>query len=122
MKPKRPNFRPKISTGRHTVTKSKYKPPNKELYGEDWEQISDYVRRRDNYTCQIGKISGKRRCSVYAPPPFHHLLHAHHVIPLPKGTNHPSNLVTLCQDCHGFIHNKNLGKITDKQKKFVRGY
>ena len=121
MKPKRPNFRPSISTGRHSFIKSKTKPVNKEVYGEDWEQLSEYVRKRDNYTCQIAKISTKRKCNVYAPPPFSRLLHAHHIVPLPKGSNHPSNLITLCLDCHGFIHNKYLGKITDKQKKYVRG-
>lgn len=119
MKPRRPNFRPKISTGRYTVTKSKPKQINKELYGEDWEQISDYVRKRDNYTCQIAKISTKFRCGVQAPPPFHHLLQTHHILPLPKGSNHPTNLICLCVDCHGKLHNKNLGKITDKQRKYV---
>ena len=122
MKPKRPNFRPSISTGRHTITKSKYKPVNKDLYGENWEEVSDYVRKRDNYTCQIAKLTTKRKCGIKLPPPFHRMLHAHHIIPLPKGSNHPSNLISLCNECHGWIHNKNLGKITDKQRRAVRGY
>jgi len=116
----RPNFRPKMTTGR-AFAKSKPKRnqnPRKEDYGEDWEKLSEYVRRRDNYTCRMGDLTN-HRCNNRFPPPFHNLLHAHHIIPLPKGPNHPKNLITLCKDCHGKIHGKNLGKITDKQKKLT---
>ena len=117
--PKRPNYRPKINKGGNPFFTKKKSNPNKELYGENWQELSDYVRRRDNYTCQIAKIKYDQRCGIRLPPPFHNLLHAHHIIPLPQGINHPSNLITLCVDCHGKLHGKRLGKITDKQRRAV---
>jgi 5-methylcytosine-specific restriction endonuclease McrA len=116
----RPNFRPNFKRGRSFAKgQSKRKNVEKELYGEKWEELSYYIRKRDNWTCRISEIANKR-CNNYFPPPFHNLLHAHHIIPLPKGTNHPSNLITLCKDCHGWIHGKNLGTITRKQKSATR--
>lgn len=112
----RPNFRPKFVKGRQLATKSKRVTVTNELYGEDWDKRSAYVKRRDNYTCQISKIANKT-CKGYYPPPFTKLLHVHHIVPLPKGSNHPNNLITLCRECHGWIHNKYLGQITDKQKR-----
>lgn len=115
----RPSFRPKINNGR--FQKKKFKPVPKELYGDNWEELSDYVRKRDNYTCQGQKL-GLKRCGSYLPPPFSWLLHCHHIVPLPKGSNHPSNLISLCRECHGLIHNKSLGTITDKQKRAARKF
>ena len=48
-------------------------------YGENWKELSEACRRRDNYKC--------RRCGR----DFSHnklALHAHHVIPLSKGGNY----------------------------------
>jgi 5-methylcytosine-specific restriction endonuclease McrA len=117
--PRRPNYRPKINKG-NLINNKKQTHPDKALYGEDWETLSAYVRKRDNYTCQIAKISSGKRCSNYFPPPFSRLLHAHHIIPLPRGTNNPTNLITLCIDCHGDLHGKYLGKISKKQKAVFR--
>lgn len=116
--PKRPNFRPKINTGRkNPFTVNKQRHPDKGWYGENWDELSTYVKQRDNYTCQVQKIRPDIRCGVRLPPPFSKLLHAHHIIPLPKGANHPSNLITLCNECHGKVHGKYLGKISDKQRR-----
>lgn len=115
----RPGFRPKINNGK--FTKKKFKPVPKELYGSNWVELSEYVRRRDNYTCQ-GRKLGINNCSVRLPPPFSHLLHAHHIIPLPRGPNHPKNLITLCVSCHGKLHGKNLGTVTNKQKMAARKF
>ena len=116
----RPNFRPKMITGRgFAKAKPKRKNPIPAEYGDNWEELSYYVRKRDNWQCQIHKISNKR-CSGYYPPPFHGLLQAHHIIPLPKGPNHPKNLISLCRECHGELHGKNLGKISQKQKGVSR--
>ena len=91
-------------------------------YGDDWEVISAYVRKRDGYRCQIHKLVPSRRCNGYYPPPFQHLLHAHHLIPRAKGgPDHPRNLLTICTDCHSFLHNRQIGRpITDKQKRAAR--
>jgi 5-methylcytosine-specific restriction endonuclease McrA len=116
--PKRPNYRPRIKKGGNPFTVNKKQPP-KELYGDNWEALSAYVRQRDNYTCQMHVLRPDIRCGIRLPPPFSNLLHAHHIVPLPKGSNHPTNLISLCRDCHSKIHGgKNLGKaITEKQKR-----
>lgn len=61
-------------------------------YGENWKNISAFIKKRDDYTCTT---CGKKfpACSPY--------LHVHHIIPLSKGgTNEASNLTTLCYQCH----------------------
>ena len=53
-----------------------------------WKRISKSIRKRDNFTCRICNISGKR-------------LNIHHIIPkLMGGDESDSNLITLCIDCH----------------------
>lgn len=102
----RPNFRKVLK---------RHRPPESSMYGVDWDLVSDFVRRRDGYRCMVHRISNFRCDGVY-PPPFQHLLHAHHIVPLPRGSNHPTNLISLCKECHGKIHGKNLGSITNSQK------
>ena len=120
--PKRPNYRPSIKKGGNPFKVNAKKNPDKSLYGENWELLSEYVRKRDNYMCRVSVIRPDLRCGVRLPPPFSRLLHAHHIVPLPKGSNHPTNLITLCVECHGKIHNKYLGKITEKQRKASRNH
>mgnify|MGYP002072821447 CR=1 FL=1 len=115
----RPNFRPKFKKGRQLTKSSSKKLPTKAMYGENWEELSQYVKKRDNYTCQAEKL-GLSKCRVRFAPPFSNLLHAHHIIPLPKGPNHPKNIITLCVSCHSKIHNRYLGSYTDKQKKAAK--
>jgi len=51
---------------------------------------------------RISNQSGKNLCQVCNEP---HILQTHHIlgrdIPNP---NHPSNLVDICANCHGYIH------------------
>lgn len=55
--------------------------------GWEWGKVGDAVHARDR-AC--------RRCGSAQD------LEVHHVIPLAEaGTNHLSNLVLLCSDCHG---------------------
>lgn len=117
---KRPNHRPAVRFGKFLPTKQK--KPTSEMYGENWEELSSYVRKRDNYSCRIAVLDSSQRCSNRFPPPFHNLLHAHHIVPLPKGSNHPSNLISLCVECHGKLHKKYLGKVSEKQKRAARKY
>lgn len=69
-------------------------------YGENWKELSEACRRRDNYKC--------RRCGR----DFSHnklALHAHHIIPLSKGgRNCLANLISLCEDCHSKEHHKKI--------------
>lgn len=99
--------------------KRRQRQPEASMYGTDWDILSDFVKKRDDYTCMAHKI-GMPRCGLRFPPPFSNLLHAHHIVPLPRGVNHPTNLITLCKDCHGRHHGKNLGTISDKQKMAAR--
>ena len=116
--PKRPSFRPKIG-GRPSINKKKVQ--KHEHYGSNWEELSEYVRKRDNYTCQVNKLTLKWKCSLKFPPPFHGLLHAHHIVERNRGgADHPSNLLTVCKECHGKLHGKNLGTISDKQRNIGR--
>lgn len=91
-------------------------------YGDGWEVISAYVRKRDGYRCQVAKLTaGRFTCTGYFPPPFQHLLHAHHIVERGRGgEDHPRNLLSLCVECHSKIHGKYLGRITDKQRRAAK--
>lgn len=118
MKPGRPSFRPHINNGSRVRLKpAKDYNARRDWYGDNWEQISASIRKRDDYRCQGNKLDIRLRCNARFPPPFHGVLHVHHIIELPRGTNHPTNLITLCRVCHGKIHGKNLGTISEKQRR-----
>lgn len=63
-------------------------------YGPGWKKYKDLIRKRDNYTCQ--------KCGIKEENTTFHL---HHIKPLKlfdsiELANHPSNLITLCPNCH----------------------
>lgn len=62
------------------------------LHGHDWFEIREQVLERDNRRCQnCGEESN---------------LVVHHIVPISnRGTNHTTNLVTLCRQCHRAAHN-----------------
>lgn len=73
-------------------------PERQRLYRTtEWKDLISAVWRRDAYHCQrcgTGKDWGKA-------------LHAHHVIPwadAPALRMEASNLITLCRDCHLWVH------------------
>lgn len=111
----RPSFRPSFSKG-FSKPKKKFEH-NKELYGDNWSDISTYVKKRDDYRCMAYKIGGPK-CNGRFPPPFSGLLHAHHIVSLSKGgANHPRNLICVCHTCHSAIHGRKIGSnITQKQR------
>ncbi|WP_321416739.1 RNA-guided endonuclease IscB [uncultured Methanomethylovorans sp.] len=58
--------------------------------------VKQYVLSRDNYTCQY--CSGKSKDNV---------LECHHIVfRKNKGTDTPTNLITLCKTCHQDLHAK----------------
>jgi 5-methylcytosine-specific restriction endonuclease McrA len=59
-----------------------------------WREIRQFVYERDGGLCQYcGKVVRLDEC------------HIHHVLELSEnGSNHPSNLKTLCKDCHKNRH------------------
>jgi hypothetical protein len=64
-------------------------------YGDDWEDLSKSVLKRDNHNCQ--------RCQEERGP-----LQAHHINPRSQGGKDTlSNLITLCRPCHAVQHPDN---------------
>lgn len=61
---------------------------------ELWHPLRQFVYQRDGGKCQYcGKPVELTDC------------HCHHTLELSEGgTNHPSNLKTLCRDCHKTRH------------------
>jgi predicted HNH restriction endonuclease len=61
-------------------------------YPDNWNDIAEAIRKRDNNQCQSCG-NGERQ------------LHVHHIVPLGAGgSNARSNLLTLCEECHGKVH------------------
>lgn len=87
-----------------------------EMYG--FENAKQYVRERDNYTCQIckEKLTDKR----------HVIIEVHHIIPRSKGgSNKPDNMISLCHCCHKKVHeNNNDNKLFRelRQRKIINTY
>lgn len=81
---------------------------------DEWQARRTAVFERDNYTCQgCGKSShdfsdsesdgGPRGCGQSGEEAEQ--LHCHHICPLGAGgSNARSNLITLCDECHGRVH------------------
>ena len=61
-------------------------------YGDNWFELAEEVRKRDNRTCKkCGKNPAKQ---------------VHHIIPLRNGgENKVENLITLCKRCHNIADN-----------------
>lgn len=75
-------------------------PERQRLYKQGrWVEIVKHIYRRDRYTCQ--------RCN--SPGKGARKLHAHHI---KSWADHPdlrfdaSNLITLCRQCHEWVHSK----------------
>ena len=72
---------------------------------KDFYNVKSAVLNRDNYTCQICGEKDSR-------------LEVHHIQFRSKGgSNRMDNLVTLCSNCHGKIHNGEL-EFTKRVKSF----
>lgn len=86
----------------------KIKNPN--IQGEEYQQgemmdfwnIREYVLFRDNHKCH-----GKKGCT-------NKILNVHHIESRKTGGDSPSNLITLCKECHNDYH---LGKLKVKFSK-----
>lgn len=66
-------------------------------YPENWRTISSLVKERDGYTCRNCGASGTGEDGVE--------LHADHQTPRSvDGPDHPSNIRTLCRQCHEARH------------------
>lgn len=83
----------------HALKKGKYKLKNYEYQqGEKYKQesLKMYIRKRDNYTCQM--CGGKEG-----------VLECHHIIPRRLGgTDKPENQILLCKKCHKKVTNNEM--------------
>ena len=99
-----------IETGPFDIQKIK----NPEIEGKEYQNgpmkdffhVREYVIYRDGHKCQVCGASGNIPLEV------------HHIIPRPKGSDAPDNLITVCPNCHDGIHD---GEIT-LLKKPPRSY
>ena len=72
---------------------------------KNWKRLADYIRKRDGYIC--------RNCSRYGQRTT--AREVHHVYPLesyPEYALCDWNLITLCQGCHGKMHDRNNNELT----------
>jgi hypothetical protein len=73
-------------------------------YPEDWDRKAEAVKKRDGYSC----AACPRARDASDGPKWQDEgaeLHAHHIVPLGAGgSNARSNLITLCDECHGRVH------------------
>lgn len=90
----------------HKITNPNVKGVDYQKGGQkDYYNMRAYILDRDNYKCQSGQ---KTKHSEK--------LHVHHIqFRSNGGTNIPSNLITLCEQCHLDLHD---GKFEFKAKKF----
>ena len=86
-------------------------------HGEDYQKgemyghynVRQYVLWRDGYTCQC--------CGAHAAKKNEVRLHVHHLESRKTGGNAPSNLITLCENCHKRHHDGLLIKKDLKKRK-----
>lgn len=91
--------RPKIYKARPTSNikhksykvRGETKRIQRHTYPENWRELSEEVKKRDNYCCVICQSTKK--------------LEVHHILALSRGgTNAKRNLITLCEKCHKKRH------------------
>ncbi|MED0680247.1 HNH endonuclease [Aneurinibacillus thermoaerophilus] len=75
---------------------------NEIFYPEDFNRQRHLAMKRDGEKCQH---CGMDDLQHYRK--FNQSLHAHHIVPRCQGgSNHMSNLIILCRDCHVEEHRK----------------
>ncbi|MEY8515169.1 MULTISPECIES: HNH endonuclease [Lactococcus] len=75
----------------------------------DWRSVRKQVLKRDNYECQWCKAEGRVTTAKTATLEVDHIKELQYY---PELALEPSNLRTLCHDCHNKRHNR------QKERKF----
>lgn len=78
-----------------------------------WELKRETILRRDKYQCQECKRYGKIRLGK----------HVHHVYPreiYPEYQWSSWNLITLCQECHNSMHDRDTHELSTKGEQLKR--
>jgi len=89
------------------------KTDNRFYKSKQWELVRDAVLRRDGYSCQLckryGRMVGAR--------------HVHHIYPFedyPEYALKRWNLISLCQQCHNRMHDRDTHQLTEEGKRLKR--
>lgn len=78
-----------------------------EMYGH--YNVRQYILWRDGYTCQY--------CGAHATQEKKVRLHGHHLESRKIGGDAPSNLITLCDNCHEKFHKGIIAAVDLKKRK-----
>ena len=78
-----------------------------EMYGH--YNVRQYVLWRDGYACQC--------CGAHSTKKKDVKLHVHHLESRKTGGDAPSNLITLCEDCHKKLHRGLISETDFKKRK-----
>ena len=91
-------------TGKYCSSECVYESQRREKYNKPkrfynrmaWDKTRQKIKERDSFECQWCSGGGENMS-----------LHVHHLRPIEFGgdKHNPSNLVTLCNRCHGLAHN-----------------
>ena len=80
---------------------------------KQWEHKRDSILRRDSYTCQLCKRYGRMTGAG----------HVHHVYPFeqyPEYALESWNLISLCQQCHNKMHDRDTHELTEEGRRLQR--
>ena len=78
-----------------------------------WKRLREQILRRDGYLCRESARYGIRRQAEVV----------HHVWPVedyPEFAWAPWNLISICQDCHNAMHDRNSGQLTQLGESWMR--
>ena len=77
-----------------------------------WKRKREVILRRDNYQC--------RQCKRYGRiTPANTVHHIHPIEVRPELALVSDNLISLCEGCHGRMHDRTTNKLTDLGLQWV---
>ena len=81
-------------------------------YGAAWDRLRKQILARDNYLCQACLRAAK--VTALCMKPRDHAVD--HIKPKAQGgTDHPSNLESLCSDCHDTKTDRDEGRLRRRE-------
>ncbi|WMX71735.1 HNH endonuclease [Lactococcus cremoris] len=85
---------------------------DKFYHSGDWRRVREQVLKRDNKECQWCKAEGRVTTAKTAMLEIDHIKELQYY---PELALEPSNLRTLCHDCHNIRHNRHKDKQFDDE-------
>ena len=77
-----------------------------------WKEKREKILRRDEYLCRECKRYGKATPATTV----------HHILPLEQRPDlklNSQNLISLCNECHNQMHDRNTNELTEKGLQWV---